>query len=303
MPDSQSSNDPMRRLALSLFLALLLSTPLAAVDGVIEINQAKALAGGVTPGDTPGFPVIIDQPGSYRLTGDLTVDEVELDAINVRAENVTLDLNGFSILGPLSCTYSESTLNCTPEASGNSNGDGIKVQQGNLAVINGTIRGMGRMGIVNFANNPRPFPVRVENVRLLENGMSGIDLNVTAEVSIHNCIAARNGLWGFAVGDNSRVTSSIAVQNGDRGMLANGENVLISESIFDRNVNNGIWFPGGKSGTLLDNRFTNNGMFGIGGSGDLAYAQNVFSGNGSGTVTGTAIEVGINVCNGSTTCP
>lgn len=30
-----------------------------AVDGVIDINQARALAGGVTPGDTAGFPVTI----------------------------------------------------------------------------------------------------------------------------------------------------------------------------------------------------------------------------------------------------
>jgi hypothetical protein len=46
---------------LSLFIA-----SAAAVDGVIEINQAKALAGGVTPGDTAGFPVALSAPGSYR---------------------------------------------------------------------------------------------------------------------------------------------------------------------------------------------------------------------------------------------
>ena len=45
----------------------------AASDGVIEINQARALQGGVTEGDTPGFPVTISQSGSYRLTGNLTV--------------------------------------------------------------------------------------------------------------------------------------------------------------------------------------------------------------------------------------
>jgi len=45
--------------------------PAGAVDGVIEINQAKAKAGAVTAGDTPGFPVTISAAGSYRLTGDL----------------------------------------------------------------------------------------------------------------------------------------------------------------------------------------------------------------------------------------
>ena len=42
-----------------------------AVDGVTLIDQNKALAGSVTPGDTPGFPVTISQPGSYRLSGNL----------------------------------------------------------------------------------------------------------------------------------------------------------------------------------------------------------------------------------------
>ena len=304
MPGCPSFVGPLCfRLALSLLITCCVSVPLAAVDGAVEINQVKALAGGVTPGDTPGFPVIIDQPGSYVLTGNLTIDDVEVDAIDVRADNVTLDMNGFAILGPVSCTYSAGSLSCTPDPSTTSTGDGIKVREGNLAVFNGTIRGMGRIGIVNFNSSPRPFPVRVENVRLLENGMSGIDLNVTAEVSIRNCIAARNLLWGFAVGDNGRVEDSTAVQNGDRGMLANGVSILIRDSTFDSNVNNGIWFPGGKSGSVFDSRFTHNGDFGINGGGTIAYAQNVFDGNGGGTIAGTAVEVGTNVCNGTATCP
>jgi len=55
--------------------------PLAAVDGVIEINQARALAGG--PGDEPGFPVTIYASGSYRLTSNLSVGS-DTDAILVR---------------------------------------------------------------------------------------------------------------------------------------------------------------------------------------------------------------------------
>jgi len=54
-------------------LVTLLGGPALAVDGVIEINQARANAGGVTLSDGPGFPVTIDHNGSYRLTSDLTV--------------------------------------------------------------------------------------------------------------------------------------------------------------------------------------------------------------------------------------
>ena len=49
--------------------------PTCAVDGVVLINQAAALAGNVTPGDTPGFPVVISVSGSYRLSGNLTVPD------------------------------------------------------------------------------------------------------------------------------------------------------------------------------------------------------------------------------------
>ncbi len=83
--------------ALSL-LALVLARPAFAVDGVIEINQARATAGSVTAGDTPGFPVSINATGSYRLTGDLNVP-AGLDGIDVNSDDVTLDLNGFNIVG------------------------------------------------------------------------------------------------------------------------------------------------------------------------------------------------------------
>ena len=59
--------------SLPLLVILALATPAFGVDGVIEISQARALAGGINPVDTPGFPITIDQSGSYRLTSDLNV--------------------------------------------------------------------------------------------------------------------------------------------------------------------------------------------------------------------------------------
>lgn len=55
-------------------------------------DQAKVLANG-------GFPFTIStQNTSYRLTGSLTVT-TETDAIYVTANQVTIDLNGFAIVG------------------------------------------------------------------------------------------------------------------------------------------------------------------------------------------------------------
>ena len=77
----------------------LFATNTVAVDGVILIDQNKALAGNVTPGDTAGFPVTISQPGSYRLSSNLTVPSGQ-SAITITVPNVTIDLNGFSMTTP-----------------------------------------------------------------------------------------------------------------------------------------------------------------------------------------------------------
>src|SRR5436190_8539455 len=108
-----------RWLAAAVFAVLVVaSLPARAVDGVIEINQKAALAGGVTAGDAPGFPVTIDASGSYRLTGNLSVDH-KTTAIQVTAAaaDVEIDLNGFSILGPTTCT-APPTVACSPLGSG-----------------------------------------------------------------------------------------------------------------------------------------------------------------------------------------
>jgi hypothetical protein len=60
-----------------------------AVDGTVDINQAKVLA-------TGGFPFLIGTSGSYRLT----VVPANTNGIVVTTNNVTIDLNGFSIVGP-----------------------------------------------------------------------------------------------------------------------------------------------------------------------------------------------------------
>ena len=63
----------------ALLVTLLAAAPAAhAVDGVVLIDQSRALAGNVTPGDTAGFPITISQPGSYRLDGPIAADEVGL---------------------------------------------------------------------------------------------------------------------------------------------------------------------------------------------------------------------------------
>src|SRR6476646_7544452 len=85
-------------------LALIVSQvrPAKAVDGVIEINQARADKGGITPGDAPGLPITIStgtfstEPMTFRLTGPL-VNSTTSDVIQILSPHVTVDLNGFMI--------------------------------------------------------------------------------------------------------------------------------------------------------------------------------------------------------------
>jgi hypothetical protein len=95
----------MSRLGLLTFLSMLLGwvgvagAVISKDAGVVLINQAAAVAGGVTSCDTAGFPVTICTSGSYRLSGNLTVPS-GVEGIEITASGVSLDLNGFTILLP-----------------------------------------------------------------------------------------------------------------------------------------------------------------------------------------------------------
>jgi hypothetical protein len=124
------------RSILSLLLLAGLATPALAVDGVLEINQTCAVQMGCFVGDSPGFPVLILTSGSYRLTSNLLVPESK-DGISIDARNVSVDLNGFEIRGPATCTEGP-PVNCT----GSSN-SGVYAEAEGVSVRNGSIMGIG----------------------------------------------------------------------------------------------------------------------------------------------------------------
>jgi hypothetical protein len=128
-----------RAAAFALALAAVLPRPAAAADGIVEINHACATAGGCFAGDAAGYPVTITAPGSYRLTGNLTVP-AGANGIEV-TNGVDLDLAGFEIAGPVSCL-----LGC-PAASPGSGVVSGAFGGNQCAVSNGKIRGFGEDGV------------------------------------------------------------------------------------------------------------------------------------------------------------
>jgi hypothetical protein len=82
----------MQKTLLLLAIVLVLVPVCAfAIDGQVLINQSTVMAAG-------GFPYNIMQTGSYKLSGNLVVP-AGVDGIVINADNVTLDLNGFTIQG------------------------------------------------------------------------------------------------------------------------------------------------------------------------------------------------------------
>jgi hypothetical protein len=209
-------------------LALGATGPASAADGRREINQACALLGGCFPGDDAGFPVTIAATGSYLLTGDLSVaTAAQAIVLLASPQDVEIDLNGFQIVGPVSCTGSGPSLSCEPVTGGPGITGGARV-----AVRNGRVSGFGGGGVAvtDWA--------RIEDVVADGNADRGIRVGASSLVS--RCIASRNLTDGISAGAASVVEHSIGASNGGRGILGTAAGFVVVESVATGNGSDGI---------------------------------------------------------------
>lgn len=193
---------------------------------------------------------IIDQPGSYYLSEQL-VGVAGKHGIAVMADDVTIDLNGFSLQG-------------VPGSL-----DGVKTgffisHINNLRVYNGTARDWGQRGInADMANNSI-----IENIRAYNNGDVGIKagFGVSPPLGpiVRGCVAQGNASHGIHV-NNGVVRDCVATYNHARGINAAGSAITNCLGAF--NDADGI----GGSGSVANSVATGNLQDGI---------------NFSGTVTG-----------------
>jgi hypothetical protein len=267
-------------------LLLLVSVPAYAVDGVFEINQARVDGSG-------GFPFTISQPGTYRLTSNLSVTAQSASGIVITTNNVTLDLNGFAIMRTM-----------------NSGGRGIYSEEGSVLVRNGTVTGFGFDGIsIQYA-------AVIENVRVIGNG-AGIRLAGPGSV-VRRCVVADNISGNGIELTSGTATENVVVGNGLRGIQAFGTN-LITANVILGNTNRGIEAFGGtvtnntsvgngadgiycSNCTVVANTVKGNGGYGLALAGNTGYGNNFVNLNTAGTVQG-GVQIDVNVCNGSSTCP
>lgn len=260
----------------TICFVIVLAGPAAAVDGVIEISRAAAVAGGVTPGDVPGFPITLSTSGSYRLTSDLsfTVQFIgqsqNFAAIEITAPRVTLDLNGFAV----ACRTSTDGR-CPGTVSGI---EGAGSDQSTL--LNGVVRGWPESGAVLGER------ARVIGVHAFQN-LGG--LAVGEESLVESCVVTHNALSGLSTGRKSLVRGNVVSNN---GTASRESGISTSDSVM-----------------VLDNVITDNSGFGI----DTfnvnfrwTYRNNMLRGNNGGAETQVglgAVNLGSNYCGTDTICP
>jgi hypothetical protein len=235
-----------------LIILLAFASTALAVDGTVLINQST-ITNGLTGCPTGGhFPIIICQSGSYRLSGNLTVPDVNTGAINITADNVTLDLNGFSLLGPMVC--SGSPVTCT-RSSGAPSGTGISSSNANIVVTNGQVKGMGFNGIV--LTGPRS---RVQNVQATNNSNDGIIVADNSLVS--SCSLDSNRGAGITAGGSSVVLTGNLVSHSFVGIISGKQAALISgNSVVSNGVGIQVVCPSLISGNVVSLNADNSQLF------------------------------------------
>ena len=200
----------------ALAAALMLSFTGAASAAVIVITQSKAAAGNVTPGDPPGFPVILSQPGAYRLDSNLTVPAGK-NGLHVTSNYVDIDMNGFRLWG----------WNAAGDTRVANNG--VYSGFGFGTVRNGAISGFKLDGI--HLEGVSSGGWAMEDLKIFGNGEGGIDAFDSDYHRLSRNSILRNNHDGITCGRFCLVEESVIVENrGDGIRLVSG--TIIGNSLF-----------------------------------------------------------------------
>ena len=175
-------------------LVIQLESPCAVADsGRIEISQK----------DMQSPPYLIQDSGSYVLTSALVVTQAGQNAIWVQADQVDLDLNGFTIFGP-----GNTSVSAIYQSVANR---GLRVRNGyveNWAGGTGASMGVNALG----AQNTLEDLMACRNSRGFYTGRDAV---------VRRCIAFSNAssleVYGIRVGDGSQVQQCIVRKNRSTG--------------------------------------------------------------------------------------
>src|ERR1051325_1073226 len=142
--------------------------PAPAFKTLQEIEPRAIVNSNNTPGDSLNL-FLITNSGSYYLTNNLTGVSGK-NGLGIAAPNVTLDLNGFSLLGVPGSADGINAANATDAAAG-------------LVVQNGTVANWGGNGINAGVGAPG---AQFSRVLLVSNALNGL---LATQAVITACVA------------------------------------------------------------------------------------------------------------------
>ncbi len=229
-----------------------------------------------------GFPIVIQQAGSYMLQGNLN-PAANTDAIDLKADNVTIDLNGFAIIG--------SATQPSVWAIAGSSQSGTIVKNGSL---NGLCPGLGPNSLIESVialncNSTDAIDVGSNSTVLRSQALNG---HVEGIV----CSIGQNG--GINSGSNCLFSDDTAANNPGNGMNCGGSGCNFTRDTANGNGGDGLNCSG--SGCLYEgNVADSNALYGVSAFDQTsAMTENVFSGNGAAPFW-EASSLGTNLCNGT----
>ncbi len=270
----------------------------------IPINEFTAPPSNSAPGVNAAVHRI-SQPGSYYLTGNLSVPSGK-SGIMIASGDVTIDLNGYSIVGSPGSFYGVQFASTS-------------IAYNNITVRNGIIRSCGNSGMHLFSNVSAgalieniiasnnasygihvPDESRVINCSAIANNSTGFQIGNSRGGVVINCIASNNGADGFYAVSRTVFSNCRARQNTGRGILA-GLSASITGCTVAENIGGGIFANSGS--VVRENVVTNSGAMGIEVAEDSFVSENavvtsasdgIKAGSSSRVVNNNVVESGLN---------
>lgn len=209
------------------------------------------------------LPATINQPGSYYLTRNL--NGVAGNGITIVANNVTLDLMGFALIG----------------GPGTIDGVNVPTSVTNVTIRNGSVTRWGGMGV----DADTAYNSQVIDIRSAHNGTRGIYLAGGGIIS--SCTAQGNGTEGIRGQNSTTISGCSSTANNDGIFVGTGSTV--SGCSVSANRNDGI--VAGTGSTISGNSSTANTGDGISVGSDCAVLNNTCDGNGAGAGVGAGIHL------------
>ncbi|MEK6701993.1 MAG: right-handed parallel beta-helix repeat-containing protein [Planctomycetota bacterium] len=239
-----------------------LNPPAGAVTSTYKTLSEVEPRTAINVTNTPGVAAAlfrIAQPGSYYLTGNIT-GVANKHGIEIMASGVTLDLNGFELVG----------------VAGSRDGvSATSAELTNIAVVNGSVRNWGGDGVDLATSGVINYRV----VGVLASGNDGFGIATASGGTVTSCSAYENTGHGISTSNGSMVTNCSVTMNGASGIsTGSGCGVLSCAALL--NAARGITV--GSGSTVADCTAQQNALDGIVCTFNCVIRGNTCSFNGTG---------------------